>query len=332
MFDKIKALFSGKQPASADLNKHKPSADDKMIILDRSETQKVKKEFAGDKRPAQAPSAEQGSANNQSAGQGPANDRSGEKKLKKDHIPDPKPEAAAKITEESGEGKKAEPAGSRRNSTPGRELYRFMNQAMKTMHIRYSEGRFDELTHLGKISQNALDEYENILKKLPDDLEGWLSALRSMIVLRKEDGAVYTDIADREGIKKEFLNAMLPFYATYARQLGEGKVRFSSLIGPDMLRLFHELTGKKYTVGFHRRYESGINAFEWENDRYQVYDSKGTLLCDAVFKNGTVDHGYARIPEQDPAYEDWDIVKAGEWKEGSFLRGAVEYVYKIAVK
>lgn len=237
------------------------------------------------------------------------------------------------------EGEVSTPAGedpaasrSRKKKDASRDFYRYLNQAIKTMHIRYSEGRFEELTHLGKIPAHVVEDYDQILEKLPEDLKAWVSTLRSMIVLRDEEGTIYTDIGDKEGIRREFLSSMLPFYGTYASKLGEGKVRFSSLIGPDMLRLFHELTGKKFSVGFHRRYESGINAFEWEDDRYQVFDSKGHLLCDATFKDGVVDHGYAEQAEADPEYEDWDLVKAGNWENGEFKNGAIRYVYRVKVE
>ena len=240
----------------------------------------------------------------------------------------PTVESFASRTEmETGSGNR-----SRKKKDASRDFYRYLNQAIKTMHIRYSEGRFDELTHLGKIPSQVVDEYDQIIEKLPEDLRAWVSALRAMIVLRDDEGAIYTDIGDKEGIKKEFLGAMLPFYGTYAAKLGEGRVRFSSLIGPEMLNLFHELTGKKFSVGFHRRYESGINAFEWENDRYQVYDSKGHLLCDATFKDGMVDHGYAEAAEPDPEHEDWDLVRAGMWEDGEFKNGAIRYVYRIKVE
>lgn len=214
---------------------------------------------------------------------------------------------------------------------PGRDLYRYLNQAVKTMHNYFCKDQFDDLSHLGRLPGKVHEEYNDILEGLSEESAAYLSALRAMVVLRQEEDGIYVEIADREGLKKEFLNAMLPFYALYAKELYKGRVRFSSLIGKDLLKLFHELTGKKFSIGFHRRYESGINAFEWDREVYQVYDSKGHLLCDADFADGTVNNGYAEIAEPDPEYEDWNIVKAGHFINGEFHEGALRYVYRHPV-
>ena len=317
MFEKFKALFSGKKAEPAGRTKKEPDltqrvAKEKSLKTDL--TQAVEDVNTAESIPKEA------MAGSPVSDKDHASARAGQEGS--DH---------AQIKAEK-EQKHTETRQPRKRNDEGRDLYRFLNQAIKTMHIRYSEGRFDDLTHLGKVPDSLVEKYDEIVGKLPEDLQAWLSALRAMIVLREEEGALYTDIADKEGLKKEFLNMMLPFYATYAMELGQGKVRFSSLIGPDMLRLFHELTGKKFSVGFHRRYESGINAFEWEGDRYKVFDSKGKILCDAVFKDGLVESGYARLKEPDPEFEDWDIVRTGAWKEGVFQKGAVCYAYRIPVQ
>lgn len=313
MFDKIKALFSGRKTEPEKLTVKKTDASRRAWTEGDRPEQPVPavKDRETRTNPEPVKVMEEKTASGQAEGQG-------------------KPEASDRKPVDRE--RKDESRQARKKNDSGRVLYRFLNQAIKTMHIRYSEGRFDDLTHLGKIPASLLEDYEQMVGKLPDDLQAWLSALRAMIVLRDQDGAVYTDIADKEGIKREFLNMMLPFYGTYASELGQGKVRFSSLIGPDMLRLFHELTGKKFSVGFHRRYESGINAFEWEGDRYKVFDNKGVLLCDAVFKEGIIESGFARLKEPDPDFEDWDIVRTGEWKEGVFQNGAVCYAYRIPVQ
>ena len=235
--------------------------------------------------------------------------------------------ASQEKSEPSRESKKSRAP----KNDPGRDLYRYLNQAVKTMHNYYSKDQFDDLSHLGRLPGKVHEEYNSILEGLSEDSAADLSALRAMVVLREEEDGTYVEIADREGLKKEFLNAMLPFYALYAKELYKGRVRFSSLIGRDLLKLFHELTGKKFSIGFHRRYESGINAFEWNQEVYQVYDEKGHLLCDADFADGKVNNGYAEIAEPDPEYEDWNIVKAGHFINGEFREGALRYVYRHPV-
>ena len=314
MFDKIKALFSGKKTEPDKQTVKEPDSSRRAWTEERDKPRRsvsVAEDREKKIKPEPVKVSEEKTLSGQAEGQ------------RKPEAMDRRPADKERLVE----GRQ-----SRKTNDSGRVLYRFLNQAIKTMHIRYSEGRFDDLTHLGKIPASLMEDYEQTVGKLPDDLQAWLSALRAMIVLRDQDGAVYTDIADKEGIKREFLNMMLPFYGTYARELGQGKVRFSSLIGPDMLRLFHELTGKKFSIGFHRRYESGINAFEWEGDRYKVFDSRGILLCDAVFKEGIIESGFARLKEPDPEFEDWDIVRTGDWKEGVFQNGAVCYAYRIPVQ
>jgi len=306
MFSKLKALLSGKQ-SSEDIktsSDYLKQTDREPVRKERPSVKTVKNEIKSS--PGQA-------ANNQ-----PADVPAEEKKQPK------RPEMADQDKKQGRDQKRGKKAD---RNDGGRDLYRFMNQALKTMHFAYSKGQFDEIKDLGKIPDRAVSEYDSSLKSLSEDCAAYLALLRSLIMLRKEEDAVYADIADRESLKKEFLQAMLPFYAAYAGKLYDGKVKYSSLIGSDMLKLFHELTGKRFSVGFHRRHESGINAFEWENDRYKVFDRKGHMLCDATFKDGHIENGYGEKTRRDPDHEEWNLVEAGQWKEGVFTGGSIRYEY-----
>ena len=125
---------------------------------------------------------------------------------------------------------------------------------------------------------------------------------------------------------------MMPFYPYYYKQLSEGGLRHTALLHPNTLRLFQQLTGKKFRPGYRNRYSTGVRAFEWEKDRYKVYRKDGKLLCDAVFGTDGITEGYGQKKYPDKTHPDWDIVEEGNWEEGTFQSGILRYEYKKIVK
>ena len=120
---------------------------------------------------------------------------------------------------------------------------------------------------------------------------------------------------------------VLPFYPVYYDRL-DG-IRYTSLLNQTMLNLFHRLTGKKFRMGYKNRYSSGVTAYRWKGDRYQVYAEDGKMLCDAVFKDGKVWEGFACLPEEgQKAGEDWQLMREGHFREGVFTDGTLHYIYK----
>lgn len=133
-------------------------------------------------------------------------------------------------------------------------------------------------------------------------------------------------VRDPEGLRKVFQRMVLPFYPVYYDKL-DG-IRYTSLLNQTMLNMFHRLTGKKFRLGYKNRYRSGVTAYRWEGNRYQVYMEDGTKLCDAVFQDGKVWDGYACIPVEEQKDGDWEMIQAGTFRDGVFVDGALQYIYR----
>ena len=101
-------------------------------------------------------------------------------------------------------------------------------------------------------------------------------------------------VNDIEKLKQVFLQFMMPFYPYYYKQLSEGGLRHTALLQPNTLRLFQQLTGKKFRPGYRNRYTTGVRAFEWDKNRYKVYGKDGKLLCDAIFGTDGIIEGYGQ--------------------------------------
>ena len=136
----------------------------------------------------------------------------------------------------------------------------------------------------------------------------------------------------KEQLKKAFLQFMMPFYPYYYKQLSEGGLRHTALLQPNTLRLFQQLTGKKFRPGYRNRYTTGVRAFEWDKNRYKVYGKDGKLLCDAIFGTDGIIEGYGQKKYTDETHPDWNIVEEGNWENGTFEGGILRYEYKRPVE
>lgn len=119
---------------------------------------------------------------------------------------------------------------------------------------------------------------------------------------------------------------VLPFYPVYYTYL-DG-IRYSSFLNQTVLNMFHRLTGKKFRMGYRNRYSTGVTAYRWEGEKYQVYDAGGRMLCDAIFREGMLWEGYGILPDDSYGEEDWDLIREGMFHEGVFTDGKMHYVYK----
>ena len=149
---------------------------------------------------------------------------------------------------------------------------------------------------------------------------------------REEEGKLVGYVNDIEKLKQVFLQFMMPFYPYYYKELSEGGLRYTALLHPNTLRLFQQLTGKKFRPGYRNRYTTGVRAFEWDKDRYKVYGKDGRLLCDAVFDSDGIKEGYGQKKYLDKQHPDWNIVEEGTWKEGVFQSEILRYEYKKSVQ
>ena len=154
----------------------------------------------------------------------------------------------------------------------------------------------------------------------------------SCIDFKKEEEKAVCYVKDKEQLKKAFLQFMMPFYPYYYKQLSEGDFVTQHCFQPNTLRLFQQLTGKKFRPGYRNRYTTGVRAFEWDKNRYKVYGKDGKLLCDAIFGTDGIIEGYGQKKYTDETHPDWNIVEEGNWENGTFEGGILRYEYKRPVE
>lgn len=331
MFDKIKALFSGKKETSQPAA---PMADgkEKERVLSQSAEPVVAEEIQESKaeeKPAvkEKPEVKVMPGEKEKSGREEKPERDMAPAEKK--APQREEKAAGKERKERQPVKKA-PLSEKDQAA--KDLYHCMNQVIKSVYYHYARDDFAADLSLGTVPASVKKYIDEISEGLPEDSAKVLEDCRRVVRAVEEDGETLLYPAHISGLKDCLCSNMLPFYPVFFRTLFEGRVRFSALMAPEILKLFHDLTGKRFSVGYHRRYQGGGNAFEWEEDRYQVFSRDGKQLCDATFSNGMIDTGYARIAEPDPDHDGWDLVKDGQWKDGEFAGKGIHYAYRKPVR
>lgn len=218
-----------------------------------------------------------------------------------------------------------------------KELYQYLNQSIRKMYEFYRKDQWEKLTVLGVPSPAVREQYSKILETLPDYLKKLLEGYFACLDLNGKpalEGEEETEtilpgtVKQPEELKHVFQQMMLPFYPVYYKEVAE--LRHTSLLNQSILELFHRLTGKKFRMGYKNRYGTGVTAFRWKKNAYQVYDREGMLLCNAVFQDGRVWDGYAVLKADDYGEEQWDLYRKGIWKQGEFTDGTLQYIYKKA--
>ncbi len=221
-----------------------------------------------------------------------------------------------------------------------KEFYHYLTQVIKRMFMHYRRGSWDKLTQINVPSDEVQKYYDKIRQSLTSqsvsilddffacidnegDEESQPEKEESQPESKKDRTGV---VRDPEGLRKVFQRMVLPFYPVYYDKL-DG-IRYTSLLNQTMLNMFHRLTGKKFRLGYKNRYRSGVTAYRWEGNRYQVYMEDGTKLCDAVFQDGKVWDGYACIPVEEQKDGDWEMIQAGTFRDGVFVDGALQYIYR----
>ena len=212
------------------------------------------------------------------------------------------------------------------------QLYHYMTQELQNLVCVYNKEEWSQLKKLGEISQELYKEKNDIIEGLSTITGRMVKEYFACVDFREEEGKLVGYVNDIEKLKQVFLQFMMPFYPYYYKELSEGGLRYTALLHPNTLRLFQQLTGKKFRPGYRNRYSTGVRAFEWDKDRYKVYGKDGRLLCDAVFDSDGIKEGYGQKKYLDKQHPDWDIVKEGTWKEGVFQSGILRYEYKKSVQ
>lgn len=213
------------------------------------------------------------------------------------------------------------------------ELYRYINSELQTLFYIYNKEEWNSIGMLGDMSSQLYKEKDKIIEGLPSFTGKMLNDYFSCIDFQENgEGRLTGHVKDISKLKEVFLQFMMPFYPYYYKQLSEGGLRHTALLQPNTLRLFQQLTGKKFRPGYRNRYTTGVRAFEWDKDRYKVYQKDGQLLCDAVFGADGIIDGYGQKRYPDKTHLDWNIIEKGNWKDGVFQGGILRYEYKKSVK
>lgn len=261
----------------------------------------------------------------------------GEQKVKAENVLESDKEKVTgenteEIISENQKAKKEEKVDFGEKNRQKEQLYHYINHELQILFVAYNKGEWDSLEKLGDMSSALYKEKESIIEGLPSFTGAMVKEYFSCIDFKEEEGKVVGYVKDKEQLKKVFLHFMMPFYPYYYKQLSEGGLRHTALLQPNTLRLFQQLTGKKFRPGYRNRYTTGVRAFEWDKNRYKVYGKDGKLLCDAVFGTDGIVKGYGQKKYTDETHPDWNIVEEGNWENGIFKDGILRYEYKKTVE
>lgn len=241
-------------------------------------------------------------------------------------------EITEKITSEKQDINSVEKADFKEKNKQKEQLCYYINHELQTLFVTYNKEEWGSLEKLGEISADLYKEKETIIEGLPSLTGAMVKEYFSCIDFKEENGKIIAYIKDKGQLKKAFLQFMMPFYPYYYKELSEGGLRHTALLQPNTLRLFQQLTGKKFRPGYRNRYSTGVRAFEWDKNRYRVYGKDGKLLCDAIFGTDGIIEGYGQKKYTDETHPDWNIVEEGNWKDGTFEGGILRYEYKKPVE
>lgn len=219
-----------------------------------------------------------------------------------------------------------------------KDMFDYLNQVLKKMAYHHRKGKWKQLKYLGLPGETTMEYYERMIADLKPrsaqtmkDLFGCLDLTRAE---KSEDPEAEQPkegiITDREKLLEVFLSMMLPFYPVYYREMNT--VRYSALLDFSTLDIFHQLTGKRYRVGYKNRHKSGAMAFERNKNIYKVFDENNQMLCDASFKDGRVWDGYAMIKDREASSHEWEVVSKGFYQEGEFTGSTISYTYRKPVQ
>lgn len=241
-------------------------------------------------------------------------------------------ENTEKIISENQKVKNEEKVDFKEKNRQKEQLYYYINHELQTLFAAYNKGEWNQLEKLGDMSSALHKEKESIIEGLPSFTGTMVKEYFSCIDFKEEEEKAVCYVKDKEQLKKAFLQFMMPFYPYYYKQLSEGGLRHTALLQPNTLRLFQQLTGKKFRPGYRNRYTTGVRAFEWDKNCYKVYGKDGKLLCDAIFGTDGIIEGYGQKKYTDETHPDWNIVEEGNWENGTFKGGILRYEYKRPVE
>ena len=212
------------------------------------------------------------------------------------------------------------------------EIYDCINKGLRKASSCWAKGELDQLEELGTLSLSVREYYDEIIQGLRDEQKEMLCHYRDAVDLREREDQLVVIPKEDADLEKLLFDSMMPFYPYYGKELQAGGIRYGSMLSKETLSLFHQLTGRKFRIGFHRRYRSGVDSFDWKGSHYQVRDPEGRLFCDADFEDGKLVSGYARMPADQDSDDNWKVYQAGIWEDGRLKDGTICYQYQKKVR
>ena len=212
----------------------------------------------------------------------------------------------------------------------GKEIYHYLNQSIKTMFYHYRTQKWSELTSLGAMELKDHEAARRCVDKLSQNSR---SLVEEFFACLDMDQTYHGEgqIKDSQALKAVFEEMMLPFFPVYSQEFTSGP-RYISFLNQRILKVFTQLSGKKFRLGYKNRYQNGQIAFEWTEDVYRVYRADGTRLCEASFADGRVKDGYAILRDQAASSQDWEVSSRGQWSDGLLQKEDQTYLYKKPVR
>lgn len=220
----------------------------------------------------------------------------------------------------------------KRENQACKACYQYLSRLINRLAKYHNQNRFEKLTRLDSYPKEFEEDMELVLNRVSgrqkELLTSLLSCLEATEEVNEEETKKYVSVPDNDKLKQVFYECMLPFYPYYYSQMAEGKVRYSSLVSEDMLKLFHQLTGKRYSLGYHNKHNTGVPSYEYRNGRFRVYDKNNHVLCDASFKNGEFYNGFRLLPGQKDESGQWNVSRELIYEEGKEREKTVHYHYE----
>ena len=211
------------------------------------------------------------------------------------------------------------------------EIYDCINKSLRIISSSWARDELDQVGELGILSPAAGKYYDEISGELPDNLKFLLAGYKDAASFEEREGAIIVSAGEGADLEQLLYDSMMPFYPLYGRNLQKEGIRYGAMLSKEVLSLFHQLTGRKFRAGFHRRYRSGVDSFDWKDNHYTVRDSKGNILCDADFEEGKVIRGWARMPSDQDGDALWEVYQEGFWEDGSLKDGTICYQYRKSI-
>lgn len=231
--------------------------------------------------------------------------------------------------QETGIKKKARPRPVRtEKEEAASEIYDCINKGLRVISNSWAEGDLGQLEELGSLSLSVDKYYEEILQGLQDRQKQQLTSYKDAVCFEKTEDRIRVLAGENTDLEQLLYDSMMPFYPYYGKDLHEEGIRYGSMLSKDVLDLFHQLTGRKFRMGFHRRYRNGLDSFDWKDNHYTVRNPEGNLLCDADFEDGKMVRGFARLPAEETGDDGWQVYKEGIWEDGSLKEGRICYHYQ----